>query len=124
VAGVAVGQTLVFIREKSNPHDRNAIAAYTESGRMLGHVSHSDAAALAPILDHGSHAIAQVEEIVERPARLRVAVRIDAGRTPSNEWLSLPPSEAASALPTSQAKGIPSWFWFLLALAILLYLVK
>lgn len=74
VACVSAGQNLVLYREKGNPHDSNAIAARTQSGTILGHLSRSDAASLAPALDRGAQVAAQVVEIVAKPARILISV--------------------------------------------------
>jgi hypothetical protein len=127
VSGVSPGQTLVFIRERNNPHDGNAIAAYSESGLMLGHVNRSDAAYLAPILDRGSHAIARVEEISDKPARLRVTVQIEADDLPPRPTVaapSVPAPTATKSAADAKDEGIPLCFWILLAITIFWFLSR
>lgn len=123
VSGISPGQTLVFIRERNNPHDRNAIAAFSESGLMLGHINRSDAAYLAPILDRGSHATARVEEVSDKPARLRVSVQIESDDPPPRLTVTAASVPAQTVTKTNvRDEDIPVWCWILLAIAILWFL--
>jgi len=51
VRGYHVGQRLRLVREPRNPHDANAIAVYTFSGRQVGHLQKETASWFAIELD-------------------------------------------------------------------------
>lgn len=53
VARVRQGQTLLLVREPTNPRDKNAILITTTGNETLGHLSANLAEQVAPWLDQG-----------------------------------------------------------------------
>jgi len=53
VARLPIGSPLVLERERTNPHDPNAILVRDSSGAALGYVAREVARNIAPLLDLG-----------------------------------------------------------------------
>jgi hypothetical protein len=121
---VSLGQTLILHREKGNPHDSNAVAVRTQSGTMLGHLSRFDAARLAPALDRGAQVAVQVEELVAKPARIRIIVDVkNDGKTGGSDTpMSVAPSLDAGT--KNSQDGILTWILVVVIIIILWLLTK
>jgi len=60
VRGCSVGEALRLVREPENPHDPNAIRVCTRDGDQIGFLAADVAARLAPRLDAGAAAKAEI----------------------------------------------------------------
>ncbi len=54
------GDALLLIREPKNRYDRNAIKVCTQSHKQLGYISRELAEDMAPLMDEGNRASAQI----------------------------------------------------------------
>jgi hypothetical protein len=72
---------LRIVREPENPHDRRAIALYTEDGAKLGYIPKWLNPVPADMLDRGEHLTARIEAVrPEKPVWKRVKVGVYVGR--------------------------------------------
>jgi hypothetical protein len=58
------GDALTLVRERANPHDRNAVRIEWR-GHMLGYVPRKDNPDLARQMDHGARVVARVTELTK-----------------------------------------------------------
>ena len=71
IADLREGEPIVWVREKDNPHDENAIALYRTNGQQIGFVPKERAAEFASRLDRGSpitSTIAHTEPFIAEPS--------------------------------------------------------
>lgn len=136
ITSVQVGLELTLHREPNNPHDRNAIAVWSPSGVMLGHLCRADAATLAPILDDGHPVTTVVESVQPSPGRIRVFVNIGNNAPPSQAAPKETPKPLIQREPVNSAPlapltlnssatsqdGSPVWIW-VVAVAVIVWLL-
>ncbi|KAJ2785994.1 hypothetical protein H4R18_000209 [Coemansia javaensis] len=128
-AHAAAGERIELRREPHNPHDANAIAAYTAGGDKLGHLSRWLARVLAPCVDEigcalggtvtapGSVFATPISVDIHAPARAAAALRRAVGTYWSMWQLSEPPQSCSGGggsagrrvLVVSTARGIGDW---------------
>lgn len=91
---------------------------------MLGHLSRANAALLAPKLDSGAHVIAVVEEVSDKPARIRVRVTVEYDGEPAGSTIKPNATATVANRTQHQNEGSNLWGWIAFAVIILWLLTR
>ncbi|MGQ9474676.1 MAG: HIRAN domain-containing protein [Actinomycetota bacterium] len=89
------GEPLRLVREPENPYDRNAIAVYSQSNELIGHIKRDLAAELAPLMDSGVPIDVRISELTggteDKPAvGCNILVQYDSASSSAGDAASFP----------------------------------